>query len=528
MNYPKNSALCVAMLAVAVVASSTLQAGTIYWGGTTALWNSTANWSTDSSATTPNPAAIPGSGDDTVFNISTATANETIGLQADQAANSLSFVSPGTVTLLGTGTSGSGTARLLTIGAGGITVNSGSGVVTLGSSSNTVNVRLGASQTWTNNSSASLTIRNNAKGISTGSDPVTLTINAAGSGAITDSGTLSDGDGGAKVSLVVASTGTGVFNVAGGNFSGGTTVLSGVLTATGATPLGASSGGVLLGDTSGSANATLNINASSTIGNNFTVRSGSSGVKTIGSNSNAIFDGTILLNDALTINQTANASTINGVVSGAGTLTKTGVGTLVLVGSNTYAGGTTLSAGTLRINNSGTGSDNSALGTGTLIINGGTIDNTSGGNVALSTNNQQVWGASFGFTGTNNLNLGTGTVSLGDSGITRTITTTAGILTVGGVISDGVTGRGIIKQGAGTLALTSTSSNYTGSTTISAGILEVSKLSDAGVASSIGAGLATTSGYTVLNGTSTLRYVGSGDSTNPHCSHWIWPEAKFG
>jgi len=82
-------------------------------------------------------------------------------------------------------------------------------------------------------------------------------------------------------------------------------------------------------------------------------------------------------------------------------------GTLTLSGSNTYTGGTTVSAATLNINN------NSAIGSGALVIGANTIlDNTSATPVVLGTNPQN-WNGAFTFTGTNSLNLGTGTVTLG-------------------------------------------------------------------------------------------------------------------
>ncbi len=42
------------------------------------------------------------------------------------------------------------------------------------------------------------------------------------------------------------------------------------------------------------------------------------------------------------------------MISGTGTLTQAGTGTLILTGANTYTGGTTVSAGTLQIGNGGT------------------------------------------------------------------------------------------------------------------------------------------------------------------------------
>src|SRR6185437_5647489 len=58
--------------------------------------------------------------------------------------------------------------------------------------------------------------------------------------------------------------------------------------------------------------------------------------------------GNILDNAAVVFNQGANG-VFGGGISGSGTLTKIGGGTLILDGINTYTGGTAVSAGTLAI-----------------------------------------------------------------------------------------------------------------------------------------------------------------------------------
>ena len=65
-------------------------------------------------------------------------------------------------------------------------------------------------------------------------------------------------------------------------------------------------------------------------------------------------------NGGLTINATGD-STYNGVISGGGSLIKTGTGKLTLTGTNTYSGSTTISDGTLQLgNNTATGSINNS------------------------------------------------------------------------------------------------------------------------------------------------------------------------
>jgi fibronectin-binding autotransporter adhesin len=175
----------------------------------------------------------------------------------------------------------------------------------------------------------------------------------------------------------------------------------------------------------------------------------------------------------------------NTVFNGA--VNKTGAGTVKLSGNNSGSAAITLSAGTLGINSS------TALGTGTLsIAAGATIDNSSISGLTLSTNNLQNWNGSFAFTGTQNLNLGTGAVTLGSS---LDLTASANTLTVGGNIGDGGNNRSLSKSGAGTVVLGG-NNTYTGSTTVTAGTLTAN-------------GTSATSGVFVSGGTFNFGNVGA-------------------
>ena len=147
--------------------------------------------------------------------------------------------------------------------------------------------------------------------------------------------------------------------------------------------------------------------------------------------------------------------------NGSGTTTITAGAAAAPVGSTTgwYQGTTTLNAGQININAA------TAIGGGSLVINGGTLGNTSGAAVTLSTNNAQTWAADFAFAGSDNLNLGTGGVTLGSAA--RTVTVSLNVLTVGGVISGS---GGLTKAGAGTLTVNA-ANLYSGTTSISGGTL---------------------------------------------------------
>jgi len=169
----------------------------------------------------------------------------------------------------------------------------------------------------------------------------------------------------------------------------------------------------------------------------------------------------------------ANGGTliVNGDISGAAitlNINGTSGGIIQLAGNNTYSGGTTLQSGIVLNINSAT-----AVGTGTLTFNGSaTIDNTTGSAITLTNNNAiALSGGSLTFTGTKDLSFGTGIVTMSGANRSITVTNAGATLTVGGIAQDAST-RNFTKLGTGTLVLGG-SSTYTGTTTITAGTLQL-------------------------------------------------------
>lgn len=152
--------------------------------------------------------------------------------------------------------------------------------------------------------------------------------------------------------------------------------------------------------------------------------------------------------------------TYSGIIAGTGALTKTGSGSLILNGVNTYSGATNINSGTLRLG-------------GTA---GERINNSSAVTVATS---------SFfdlgGFSETVGSLAGEGTVtSSGAGSITLTVGDNNANTTFSGVIQNGsATPMALTKTGGGRLTLTG-ANTYTGATTISGGTLSIGDGTTAG------------------------------------------------
>jgi len=231
----------------------------------------------------------------------------------------------------------------------------------------------------------------------------------------------------------------------------------------------------------------------------------------------------IALSAAATIDTAANTTlTYNGIMAGTNALTKSGTGTLVLGGLNTYSGTTEVSAGVLNLRNA------SALGatsSGTTVDSNGSLQLQGGiavGAEPLTLNNAGVSGAGA-IENVSGANSWSGAITLASA---STIGSTGGTLTLSGNVDNGTflltaggagntTLNGVIsnsgaltKTGGGTLTLAG-ANTYSGTTTISAGTLKL------GAANAIpdGAG----KGDVVMNpasGTATFDVGGFSETVN--------------
>ncbi len=319
---------------------------------------------------------------------------------------------------------------------GSIYFNSGASAFTVSGNALTLNSLI-------QNDSSNLQTINNALALGAGT-----TANAA-SGDLALGGVISGANS-------LTKSGTGTLTLSGANtFSGGLVVNAGVVSATtSASAMGAD--GVTLGDTSGSANVTLQGDGR-IFANPITVRSGSSGtVKIRGNTGNTLLTGGITMNKALSLVSGGTYLGINSSISGSSLLTiarDAGTGYVNLNGDNSaFTGGVNVESGVLRLSHASSMSsaNDIAVPSGSILdINiAVTIGGLSGAGMVTRTN---------------------------ATSRTLTISPASGSYTFSGVIENGnASGSTAIgKAGAGTLTLSGVNT-YSGNTTVSAGTLIVS------------------------------------------------------
>jgi fibronectin-binding autotransporter adhesin len=466
-----------------------------YWrGGQDFSWNTlgaaTANWTTDAGGTT-DASSTPSSADTVLFSatgapFSSGTVIDTT-LDAAFTVDSLQFTNvPAGVTAVSIAAGSGGALTLNPLStSGGIRVLAGGGNAAISAP-----LTVGAAQTWDIDSSGSLTL--------SGNTAFNGNVTKSNTGALTLSGTNS---------------GSGAFTLAGGtlNLNSSNGLGTGLLTIGAGTTLNATSGAIALAT-----------NNAQTWNGDFIFT---------GANSLSLGTGAVTLGASLAINTPGAALTVGGTISDGGNnrgISKTGVGTLVLNGANSYTGPTTITGGVLRITQATglgtsaggvTQSGTSALeldGTGgafsvgaePLTINGGGItnlgalrniagDNTYGGTVTMAAQSR--------------INSDSGTLTLSNpTSVSATNLTLvvggAGNLTISGAVATG-TGGVSKADGAGTLTLQGTNT-YTGGTNVSAGTLTLASTGSITTASNI---LLTVGGATsVANIAGTYTSTGGG------------------
>ncbi|WP_299640888.1 autotransporter outer membrane beta-barrel domain-containing protein [Devosia sp.] len=241
------------------------------------------------------------------------------------------------------------------------------------------------------------------------------------------------------------------------SYTGGTVIEGGTLSIAADVNLGAASGDLAL--EGGTLRTTANIT---------TARS----VTVIGT-------GTLLTDPATSL-------TLNGTLSGAGSLDKAGLGTLIIAGAASHTGGTSISAGTLQVGNGGTsGSLTGNVANDAILAFNRTDEAIFSGAVSGTGSLVQRGLGTTVLTGANTHTGGTtitaGTLQIGNGGTSGSLggnVANAGILAFDrsdALNFDGViSGAGEVRQlGTGVTTLTGNSSAFSGQTRIVAGTLSV-------------------------------------------------------
>ncbi|RDS82181.1 hypothetical protein DWU98_09045 [Dyella monticola] len=359
--------------------TNTYTGGTTLNGGTLAV-SSDANLGDASGALNFNGGTL----ENTASFTTTRNINATGAVNIDTDAGTTLTDTAGAIT--GSGPITKGGTGTLVLGAddstGGLNVGAGTLQLTGASTdSGATNVASDATLAITGNGSDA-----NASSINNSG---TLDISGANGsqsvGSLAGNGTVALGNNGLTLTNANGNFSGTIGGHGGVSMSGGTEVLSGANTYTGGTTL---DGGNLVVSSDANLGAagtpvtfnggSLTVTQSMNTSRNLVIQSGGADFNTL---------------TGVTVQD-------SGDISGTGGLVKTGNGTLIVSGSNTFSGGTLIDGGVVQIDNG------SSLGTGTILLSGGTLQTT-----ASLNNNQNV--VASGNVGVN-VNAGTSTLMAGN------------------------------------------------------------------------------------------------------------------
>jgi autotransporter-associated beta strand protein len=339
-------------------------------------------------------------------------------------------------------------------GAGGAAPDSGSG------GSGGVGVQFTAAASFTNSATGSITGGAGGAGGGDGSSAVGGKGGAGGAGVvgagltITNAGSITAGNGGVggTSDLIVGLGGNGATGGAGISGSSLTVINSGSITGGngGAPGPGGFTTGTAGAGGAGIAGSSINIINSGTItgglGGDGVTRANAitftGGTNTLTLQSGSTINGNIAVTGSLNFSQPTNA-TLSNVITGSGSVSKSGAGALTLTGSNSYAGGTTVTGGLINF------SAASNFGTGAITLNGGGLQWATGTTTDISGQGISL-GAAGGTFDTNGNSVTLASAITGPGGLTKT----------GGLAS-------------GQLILTGSNSYSGGTTILSEGLLQL-------------------------------------------------------
>ncbi len=486
--FSRRSLLTGAVLALTTTLAPSLQAANGTWQGAsgTQLWATTTNWT---GATPPGSTASTTSTEVATFN--SATPGTAITIDANRNLKTLTFdTAAGNFTLGSAGANG-GNALLLTIG-GTTSIAStftGSGIT------ETVNAPLSiqgtaASYNFSSASTDNSNVLNIAGGISggTAASTVGLTFGGANVGANIASGVIANGS---STVVNITKSGAGTWAFSGANtYTGTTTLTGGILSISSDAKLGTAPGTATAGQIVIQVNSSLLATSSFTLNSNRgitlgAVAAGSTGTIAVASGATVTYGGVMANN-----------------TGGTDKLLKTGMGTLVLTGTNTYTGSTLLQQGTLKLDFSAAGAPTTnILNTAAFPTFGTTAASATSSTLAVvgkaSTANSQT------FTGTTSLSSGASHLNL-TAGVGGSLTVGLGTLGARGF------GQTLdIALGANTVVTTSSTNTAVNGGTLPAALITING-NDFGTINGLGqiVGLSTVGGAYTSNTATTLGTTG--------------------